>query len=183
VKRRHFLRWSMGGLLLGNAGLAGARAWVPDFSAIRLEATGLDASQWALIAVVQEHLLPAEEHAPGAGEVNAATWLQWVLSGPEAQEAERLFFRQGAEELARLSQKEYRKEFQFLSTEERETLLRKFEAEAGGHGWLRELLNYLMEAMLTDPVYGGNPNQVGWKWLEHKPGYKRPPADKRYFLL
>jgi len=183
LKRRRFLRWSMGSLLLGSAGLVEARAWVPDFSAIRLDVTGLDAAQWALITSVQEHLFPSEPHAPGAKDVNAAQWLQWVLSDPSVEDTERQFFRQGAEALARLSQKEHHKVFLSLNTGEKEDLLRKYEAEAGGHAWLRELLNYIMEALLTDPVYGGNPGQVGWQWLKHRPGYKRPPADKRYFLL
>ncbi len=183
MKRRHFLRWGMGGLLLGNAGLAVAKAWVPDFSAIRLEATGLDAGHWALIAEVQEHLLPAEKHAPGAKQVNALVWLQWVLSDPSVETSTRRFFRRGADDLAALCQKEWQKNFSALSPDEKEELLRKFETRPDGHDWLRELLNYLMEAMLSDPVYGGNPDQIGWKWLEHKPGYKRPPADKRYFLL
>ncbi|BAO45239.1 gluconate 2-dehydrogenase subunit 3 family protein [Thiolapillus brandeum] len=183
MKRRRFLRWSMGGVLMGSAGLAGARAWVPDFSAIRLESTGLDADQWALIAAVQEHLLPSEAAAPGARDVNATSWLQWVLSDPAVESSQCRFFRQGAAALAELSRKEYGKAFVSLGAREKEALLRKYEARADGHGWLQELLNYIMEAMLTDPVYGGNPGQVGWKWLNHQPGYKRPPADKRYFLL
>jgi len=45
------------------------------------------------------------------------------------------------------------------------------------------VLGYIFEALLVDPVYGGNPNGIGWKWLEHQPGLPRPTADKRYFLL
>jgi gluconate 2-dehydrogenase gamma chain len=183
VKRRHFLRWGAGGLLLGGSGLVRSAAWVPDFSAINLEATGLNARQWALIAAVQDHLLPSEENAPGARDVNATAWLQWVLSDPSVDDQHRFFFRKGADELDKLSLKVHERAFQALSPAEREALLRRYEAQAGGHHWLKELLNYIMEALLTDPVYGGNTGQVGWKWLGHKPGYKRPPAGKRYFLL
>ena len=183
MKRRHFLRWGAGGLLLGGSGLVRSAAWVPDFSAIRLEATGLNARQWALIAAVQDHLLPSEKNAPGAGDVNATAWLQWVLSDPSVNDRQRRFFREGADELEALSLKVHKAAFQTLSGVDRETLLRRYEARAGGNDWLRELLNYIMEALLTDPVYGGNPREIGWKWLGHRPGYKRPPSDKRYFLL
>jgi gluconate 2-dehydrogenase gamma chain len=37
-----------------------------------------------------------------------------------------------------------------------------------------------MEALLTDPAYGGNPGGIGWRWLQHVPGYPRPPMDKIY---
>jgi gluconate 2-dehydrogenase gamma chain len=44
------------------------------------------------------------------------------------------------------------------------------------------LLDYIMEALLTDPVYGGNPNSIGWQWLKHQPGFPRPttPLKRRY---
>ena len=45
------------------------------------------------------------------------------------------------------------------------------------------ILTYLLQALLTDPVYGGNPNGVGWKWLHHQPGFPRPPKDETYFKL
>ncbi|WP_457674893.1 gluconate 2-dehydrogenase subunit 3 family protein [Thiolapillus sp.] len=181
MKRRHFLRWGAGGMLLGGAGLVRSAAWVPDFSAIRLEATGLDARHWATVAAVQEHLLPAEKHAPGAKDVNATAWLQWVLSDPSVDDRQRRFFRKGAEEVHGLSLRLHGKPFQALSPADREALLRRYEEH--NPLWLRELLNYIMEALLTDPVYGGNTGQVGWKWLGHRPGYRRPPAGKRYFLL
>ena len=37
--------------------------------------------------------------------------------------------------------------------------------------------------MLTPPSYGGNPNGIGWQWLEHQAGFPLPPAGKRYYEL
>ena len=37
-----------------------------------------------------------------------------------------------------------------------------------------------MEALLTDPAYGGNPDGIGWRWLGHTPGYPRPSAATIY---
>ena len=39
-----------------------------------------------------------------------------------------------------------------------------------GRAWLSLLLYYIFEALLSDPVYGGNPDGIGWQWLEHQPG-------------
>ena len=59
-------------------------------------------------------------------------------------------------------------------------MLRHTAGYDGGENWLSTLLLYIFEALLTDPVYGGNPNGIGWKWLGHNPGLPRPTADKRY---
>ena len=45
------------------------------------------------------------------------------------------------------------------------------------------LIGYIFEAMLAPPAYGGNPNGVGWQWLQHKAGYPLPKAGKRYYEL
>ena len=64
-----------------------------------------------------------------------------------------------------------------------EIALRELEKTGAGRSWITELLHYLFEALLTDPVYGGNPGGIGWKWLDHTPGFRRPSKDKRFFLL
>ena len=49
--------------------------------------------------------------------------------------------------------------------------------------WLSTLITYTLEALLSDPLYGGNTNGIGWKWLGHDPGNPRPSADKIYGRL
>ncbi|WP_456380807.1 gluconate 2-dehydrogenase subunit 3 family protein [Thiolapillus sp.] len=183
MKRRSFLCWGMGGMLASGILPAHAKNWMPDFSAIRLEGTGMNAAQWRVMAAVQAHLFPSEQNAPGAVEVNAAPYLQWVLSDPGLEKTTREQFRKGVETVMALSKAEHGQDFSRLTLAQKEQLLRKVESQPGGGHWLHEVLHYILEATLTDPVYGGNPDGIGWKWLAHKPGYKRPPANKRYFLL
>ena len=45
------------------------------------------------------------------------------------------------------------------------------------------MVGYLFEAMLSPPSYGGNPNGIGWHWLEHQAGFPLPQAGKRYYEL
>ena len=61
--------------------------------------------------------------------------------------------------------------------------MRQIEQSRAGRNWLSLLLTYVLEALLADPVYGGNPDGIGWQWLEHQPGYPRPPADKSWYKL
>ncbi len=66
---------------------------------------------------------------------------------------------------------------------QREALLRRIEQSRAGGNWLSLLLTYLLEALLADPVYGGNPDAIGWRWLEHQPGFPTPPADRTWYRL
>ncbi len=183
MRRRAFLRWAAGGLLASRTAMVAGRDWLPDFSAISLADTGLSAAQWRVVDAVQQHLFPSESNAPGAREASALPWLQWVLSAPDLEPGTRDFHKRNVKALITLAEQRGGTPFPALSVERKENLLREFERQGEGRAWLREVLNYVLEALLTDPVYGANPDAIGWRWLKHRPGYKRPPADKRYFLL
>lgn len=144
---------------------------------------GLDRQQWQTIVAVQEHLFPAEDTAPGATDVHAAHYLHFVLSDAMFEAADKQFIIANVTTLQALVQNRFGKPFDRLTTEQKETSLREFETDSTGRKWITEILGYIFEALLTDPVYGGNTNMVGWEWLGHRPGFPRPPANKRYFLL
>ena len=40
--------------------------------------------------------------------------------------------------------------------------------------WVSKLSYYGIEAMFSDPIYGGNSNQIGWISINHNIGYPRP---------
>ena len=184
MKRRHFIQYALSTLALqGVPALSCAREWLPDFNAIELAKTGMTADQWQLVGLVQNHLFPSETTAPGAREVNALSYLQWVLSDPGLEADQREFFAKGVEQLQATALKSVGKPFSVLDEASRELVLRAMEQEPKGREWITELLHYLFEALLTDPVYGGNPDGIGWRWLGHQPGFRRPDAQTRYFLL
>ena len=141
---------------------------------------------WLTIATVQNHLFPSEPDSPGSVEINALTYLHDYLNNPVTDSNDIEFLLSGTRLLQTFSKQKNTDNnvpFSDLSIEQRELLLREFEKEPEGRRWLVNILNYILEALLTDPVYGGNPNGVGWKWLEHRAGDPHPPANKRYWLL
>ena len=143
-------------------------------------------SDWLTIAIVQNHLLPSEQSAPGAVEINALHYLHSYLSNPSTDPIEVKFIHSGVQKLQKWVQKESASGQALLadqSIEQREITLRQFEKSSDGRRWLVTLLNYVLEALLTDPIYGGNPNGIGWQWLEHRSGDPHPPMNKRYWLL
>ena len=139
--------------------------------------------QWAILDQVQQHMFPSEVDAPGAKEINALNYLRFVIEDKQLDTEDRDFILKGAGWLEGMSIQLTKRSFLELNEEFRERVLRRIEQSDAGENWLSTLLLYLFEALLTDPVYGGNPEGIGWKWLGHQPGFPRPPADKRYGVL
>ena len=67
-----------------------------------------------------------------------------------------------------------------LGVDDKEGLLRRITASAAGENWVSTLLSYLLEALLTAPAYGGNTDQLGWRWLQYTPGFPLPGPGTRY---
>lgn len=141
---------------------------------------GLSIEQQTVLAAVQTHLFPSEPGIPGAKEINALAYLNSVLADPHMDTDEKAFIGNGVGWLEELVNDTPGKSFTELNTEQREQMLRKIEQSGAGENWLATILMYIIEALLSDPVYGGNPGGIGWQWLEHQPGFPRPPADKIY---
>ncbi len=164
------------------AGLAGVPA-VALFGSgpARAVEAELDAEhRWALLEAVQEHLFPSEPDSPGAREIQALAYLRFVVGDTKVDAEERGFILAGTAWLEDLSRQRMAASFLDLDEAGREALLRQVAASPQGENWLSTLLLYLMEALLTDPAYGGNPDGIGWRWLEHTPGYPRPSAATIY---
>ncbi len=144
---------------------------------------GLSRRQWKTIIAVQDHLFPSEQDAPGAKEVNSQAYLYAVLSDANRDDEDRLLVKNGLLELQDICWQQYKKLFTQLTAEQAELVLREFEKLPDGRPWLMTILGYIFEALLVDPAYGGNPNGIGWKWLQHQAGLPRPTMETRYFLL
>jgi gluconate 2-dehydrogenase gamma chain len=148
-------------------------------------AKALEEAPWPLLEGVQAHLFPAEPDSPGAAEINALGYLQDVLSREDGDAVEdRKFLTAGAVFLRRRVALDHDgRLFEELSVEEREAALRKMAGSTDGANWISVVMYYLLEALLADPVYGGNTGEVGWKWLGYTAGFPRPPIGKRYFEI
>nr|VFJ73997.1 MAG: gluconate 2-dehydrogenase gamma chain [Candidatus Kentron sp. FW] len=178
MKRRRFLQTTIS-IACAPAIKAG------DLTSTRpAEIAALTGGQWRQLSAIQAHLFPREPHAPGARDINALSYLHSVLADDPGLRRELVpILVNGLERLGQLSSTAGYDEFTTLGETPRETLLRQLEREPDGHRFLHTLLHYILEACLTDPIYGGNPGGIGWRWLGFQAGYKRPTEEKRYFLL
>jgi len=197
LSRRRFMQRAIATTAAAGAGLHAVNAFTGTTlvetgkagrqDEIRSAAGGWSAHALQTLAAVQDHLFPrgdgvSDIDAPGADDINALAYLQSALEDPSLAE-DRQFIHNGVGWLDDLSATTYEKNFLQLDRDGREALLRDIAKSSAGDNWLSTLLLYIFEALLTDPVYGGNPGGIGWAWLEHTPGFPRPPADKTWRKL
>jgi len=138
---------------------------------------------WLTISVVQEHLFPSDGQAPGAKQINATRYLKNVIDYHDIEASEKDFIQNGVNWLNGLAKEMFSNGFIELNAFQKEKVLRKVAQSRAGENWISTLLTYIIEALLSSPSYGGNTNGVGWVWLEHKPGFPQPPANKVYYRL
>ncbi len=144
-----------------------------------------DSAMWSLLEAVQDHLLPSEAYAPGARDVDAVGYLRQALSRSEVEASQdRDFILAGAAWLGgRVAAEHGDQRFADLSEVERERTLRRMTRNRDGENWVNLVLYYVLEALLADPVYGGNLDAAGWQWLRYTAGFPRPEAGTRYYEL
>ena len=138
---------------------------------------------WKTIAQVQETLFPAAEDIPGASDIGAAMYLHKAIENPNADGEDRDFIFRGTGWLDELAQQRYTRNFIQLTEKEQEKIIMETVQTTAGRNWVSMLLTYILEALLCEPVYEGNPDGIGWSWLEHQPGYPTPTADKTWDQL
>jgi gluconate 2-dehydrogenase gamma chain len=137
-------------------------------------------SQDKILQEVQEHLFPKSGDSPGADDVNALYYLHFVLTDPDIDEDNKNLLISGVDWLEEECQVTFNKSFINLSSGEKEQTFRVIEDSNWGYRWLSLNLIYIFEALLSDPIYGGNTDGIGWKWLEHAPGLPRPSSENMY---
>lgn len=134
----------------------------------------LSAQPWPTIIAVQNVLFPADGIGPSASDLQAARYLQLTLQSRDFDAEERKFILDGAGWLDQFAQERFQSAFLKLDPARQEAVLQDIVRSAAGDRWVSALLTYIIEALLCDPVYGGNPGEIGWKWLNHPAGFPRP---------
>lgn len=137
----------------------------------------LSADTLALIHAVQQHMFPEGTTMPSAKSFNATEFLNETVSHSSFDKDIRKFIIDGSEKL----QKREESRFLHYSSRERERALRSYEETPFGSGWLDRIMLLSLEGLLSDPIYGGNSKQSGWRALATRGGEPRPTS--RYIEL
>ena len=183
ISRREFMRRTA---FLGSLALSYPAAALAELRLAKdkpVTADWLNNPDWQTLAAVQEVLFPAAEDIPGASDIAATVYLHKTIENPNADGEDRDFIFKGIGWLDGLTQEHHKQNFVQLSVEQQEKIIQQIVKSRAGRNWVSMLLSYTLEALLSAPVYGGNKNQAGWKWLQHQPGYPAPAVDKTWEQL
>ena len=151
----------------------------PEISALR-NPDLLSEKEWKALLAVQDHLFPHEKNAPGAHDVNAAGFFQWVLADPLLDPNEIAFKKNGLTWIDEESSEMFEQSFFELSNKNKEETLRSLVEKSWGRSWVSVMLLHIFEALLSDPIYGGNTDKLGWDWLNYSAGIPEAVEGKTY---
>jgi gluconate 2-dehydrogenase gamma chain len=132
-------------------------------------AKDVDDKIWLTIEEVQNILLPKTSNMPSAREFGSVPYLKQNIDHYSFDKDDLELILNGAQVF-----KETFPEFYKSTKKEKLEIVKQANKSDYGSSWLNILVYYGIEAMLSDPIYGGNKYQSGWMALNHKPGMPRP---------
>jgi hypothetical protein len=166
MKRRNFL--ILGSVLGLSPYIKAKELSIFDISFKKVEPT---------ISAVQEHMFPKGSKIPSAASMNVTQFLFETITHKSYDKDIRAFVLEGAEELM----KRENGQFPSMSFKDKEQALRVYEETNYGSNWLSRVMTITMEGLFSDPIYGSNIKESGWKALGSYGGLPRPAS--RYIAL
>lgn len=134
----------------------------------------LKEKQFRILERATDILFPQDELGPGAIELQSPQYILWVLRDELIDPDENEFIINGIDLIDEASRKKFGSRYVSLSVIESEQLIELLSKEKWARSWFSVMLTLIFESMFADPVYGSNPDGIGWKWLNHNPGVPRP---------
>jgi hypothetical protein len=159
LKRRSFLK--LGSLLSLSPYLKAEAVTSFDKEFKTVEAT---------ISAVQQHMFPQKSKLPSAKDMHVTQFLFETITHKSFDRDIKAFVLEGAQEL--VSREKGR--FTSMTSVDKEKALRAYEETNYGSSWLERIMTLTMEGMFSDPIYGSNVKEEGWKAVGAYGGYPRP---------
>jgi gluconate 2-dehydrogenase gamma chain len=129
--------------------------------------------------IVQQTLFPDVESTPGSIALNSFPFFISVINDNWRDEAENEFLIVGLDALNNLSHDIYDSDFYALNVKKQQEILANY-INDDGEDWASAMLSVIFESLFANPVYGCNPNGIGWKWLQYTPGQPQPTIENKY---
>jgi gluconate 2-dehydrogenase gamma chain len=120
----------------------------------------LTGEQRRVLAAAVDRILPSDD-GPGAAETEAAVYVERLLETNPFRSWQPLFD-DGLDRFEELAAELYGRPFTEISPEERDEVLRRFQAEPDRlrQTFFRKLVSFTLEAFLRDPAH------LGWSYLD-----------------
>jgi gluconate 2-dehydrogenase gamma chain len=125
-------------------------------------------------------LWPDDGNGPSVSDAKVFEFFRWMFSDPNVDPEEKEYLFKGMGWVDETALEDNNKHFEILADDQKTTLLTKMAVTDWGESWLSKMLNTIIEALFSDPVYGSNTGGISYRWLEHNPGSPRPDESSRY---
>ncbi len=164
ITRRHFFQYG---------GAAGAALLIGIAAKKYALTNNVGTDTYKIFDVLVNHMF---NDADGyvTSKLNVIGYFKGVLSDRRIDIEEREHLINGTRWLNETANEEFNRNFVQLDHEQIETLLKKISMLRWGDRWLYRVMSYYFETVFSDPIYGGNVDGAGWKWLAYEPGFPRP---------
>ena len=124
------------------------------------------------LLAVQEHLFPEGSKIPSARSMNVTQFLFETMMHKSFDKDIKAFVIEGAKELERRE----KGGFASMTEQEKEKALRAYENTEYGRNWLSRIMTLTLEGLFSDPIYGSNIKEAGWKSISSYGGFPRPKS-------
>ena len=115
-------------------------------------------------------IFPKTKNMPSAKEFKATEYLVKNISHKTFDDEDKTLIINGTKDFINSFP-----EFLSLSPEEKKKLIFEIiQNNQYAKSWISKLSYYGIEAMFSDPIYGGNFNQIAWKSVNHLAGIPQP---------
>ncbi len=119
---------------------------------------------------VLEIVFPKTSTMPSAKEFKALNYLVQNISHKTFDNDDKVLITDGTKDFLSAFP-----EFLTLNKKEKNELIFSVIKENDyAKSWVSKVAYYGIEALFSDPIYGGNFEQIGWKSINHNIGYPRP---------
>lgn len=145
-----------------------------------IENNVLNKTQFKTLEIIQNILFPKGEFGSSAKDINAHLYIIWLLFDENMDKEDKKYALDGIKWVQETAQEQQSKDFLKLTFEEQKDLIKFISQTKWGENWLSYMMTIIVEAMVSDPVYGFNKESDGIDWLSHKYGLPRPSRATKY---
>ncbi len=166
-----------------GVGAFGVLSTMPWLSACRADTPvveGVLGKQSQMASDVMDVLFPEDGNGPSSAQIKAYPYLNWVLSDENYDADIKASIIKGMSRLAEFSKEQFGKPFGKMSPKEKVQLVEQAVLSDWGETLMARMVSMILDALVIDPIYGVNVDEVGWSWLGHIPGLPRADAKDKY---
>ena len=156
MKRRNFIKFTTISAILFSTNISIAKN-IPNETLLVLDE-------------VLNIIFPKTSTMPSAKEFKALEYLIKNISHKTFEDEDKTLILDGTKDFINSFP-----EFLTLNeNEKKELIFESIKNSAYAKSWVSKITYYGIEAMFSDPIYGGNFNQISWKSVNHAVGIPRP---------